>query len=114
MPAKRTNIADLRDILALLQGGQWNAAHDHVQRHEGVLAAWLHGLLHLQEGDIEDAENWYERAGRHFRQRGTLQHELAQFKATLEAGTANINCRSTRALLEFRPNIDHYRATGIV
>ncbi|WCM93663.1 hypothetical protein M5C99_02695 [Acidovorax sp. NCPPB 2350] len=80
--------ADLHGILALLREGRWNAAHDHVQRHEGLLAAWLHGLLHLQEGDLEDAENWYERAGRRFRQRGTLEEELARFEAALTNGTA--------------------------
>ncbi|CAM3552854.1 hypothetical protein [Paracidovorax anthurii] len=80
--------ADLHDILAWLREGRWNAAHDHVQRHEGLLAAWLHGLLHLQEGDLEDAENWYERAGRRFRQRGTFEEELARFEAALTNGTA--------------------------
>ena len=78
--------AKLQAILLLMQAGQWNAAHDAVQRHEGLLAAWLHGLLHLQEGDLEDAENWYERAGLRFRQRGTLQQELARFEAALRAG----------------------------
>lgn len=77
-------ISDLRDILALLRADQWNAAHDRVQRCEGLNAAWLHGLLHLQEGDLEDAENWYERAGRRFRQRGTLEQELMLFQAALD------------------------------
>ena len=76
--------APLHAILQLLQAGQWNAAHDAVQHHEGLLAAWLHGLLHLQEGDLEDAENWYERAGQRFRQRGTLAQELARFEAALD------------------------------
>ncbi|MGE8320617.1 MAG: hypothetical protein ACN6O3_17830 [Comamonas sp.] len=76
--------ADLLDILALLRAGQWNAAHDRVQHQQGLMAAWLHGLLHLQEGDLEDAENWYERAGRRFRQRGTLEQELALFEAALD------------------------------
>ncbi|MBH1965773.1 MAG: hypothetical protein I8H77_15625 [Comamonadaceae bacterium] len=75
--------ADLRDILALMRAGQWNAAHDRVQHHEGLLAAWLHGLLHLQEGDLEDAENWYDRAGRRFRQRGTLEEEMLRFDEAL-------------------------------
>ncbi len=76
--------ADLREILALMRAGQWNAAHDRVQRHEGLAAAWLHGLLHLQEGDLEDAENWYERAGQRFRQRGTLEEEMIRFEAELD------------------------------
>lgn len=77
-------LSELRDILALLRADQWNAAHDRVQRYEGLHAAWLHGLLHLQEGDLEDAENWYERAGRRFRQRGTLAQELMLFEAALD------------------------------
>ena len=77
--------AQLQAIALQMRAGQWNAAHDAVQRHEGLLAAWLHGLLHLQEGDLEDAENWYERAGLRFRQRGTLQQELARFDAALRA-----------------------------
>ena len=78
----------LSGILAQMRAGQWSAAHDLVQRHDGLLAAWLHGLLHLQEGDLEDAENWYERAGQRFRQRGTLQEELARFEAALKGSTA--------------------------
>ena len=77
--------SELRDVLALMGDGHWNAAHDRVQRLEGQLAAWLHGLLHLQEGDLEDAENWYERAGRRFRQRGTLDDELLLFESALDA-----------------------------
>ena len=75
--------AELQDILELLRAGQWNTAHDRVQHLEGLLAAWLHGILHLQEGDLEDAENWYERAAKRFRQRGTLEQELARFEAAL-------------------------------
>lgn len=78
-------LLDLHRILAWMRAGQWNAAHDQVQQHEGLLAAWLHGLLHLQEGDLEDAENWYERAGQRFRQRGTLAEELARFEAAIDA-----------------------------
>ncbi|RYF28582.1 MAG: hypothetical protein EOO33_00425 [Comamonadaceae bacterium] len=81
--------ADLRETLALMRAGQWNAAHDRVQHHQGQLAAWLHGILHLQEGDLEDAENWYERAGLRWRQRGTLAEELARWEAALNADPAH-------------------------
>ena len=82
------NTAELRCILGLLREGQRNAAHDRVQQVEGLLAAWLHGILHLQEGDLEDAENWYERAGRRFRQRGTLEQELTGFENALHSPDA--------------------------
>ncbi len=54
-----------------------------MQTDESLLAAWLHGILHIQEGDLEDAEYWYGNAGRHFRSRGTLEEELARFEAEL-------------------------------
>lgn len=76
-------MSDLRHTLALLRAGRWNEAHDLIQRDDSMLAAWLHGLLHLQEGDLEDAENWYNRAARHFRSRGSLEEELALFEAAL-------------------------------
>lgn len=76
-------MSDLRHTLALLRAGRWNEAHDLIQRDDSMLAAWLHGLLHLQEGDLEDAENWYDRAARHFRSRGSLDQELALFELAL-------------------------------
>lgn len=73
----------LPQILALMRQGQWTQAHDQIQRDSSDLGAWLHALLHLQEGDLEDAQYWYERAGRPFRSRGTLAQELALFEAAL-------------------------------
>mgnify|MGYP003608069408 CR=1 FL=1 len=76
-------LRQLQTLLALLQAGDWHAAHDGVQRHPGLLAAWLHGMVHWQEGDLEDAENWYERAGKRFRQRDSWVQELAQLQAAM-------------------------------
>jgi len=75
----------LSEIFDLMNAGRWTEAHDWVQRDPSPLAAWLHGLLHLQEGDLEDAENWYDRAGRHFRSRGSLEEELERFKVALSS-----------------------------
>ena len=74
----------LHTVLQHLHAGRWNAAHDLVQKDGSMLAAWLHGILHLQEGDLEDAENWYNRANRHFRNRGSLQEEIALFEQALD------------------------------
>lgn len=76
--------AELLKVLALLRAGHWNAAHECVQRHEGQLAAWLHGLAHLQEGDLENAEYWYGQAGQRFRERGTLEEELDRAESVLK------------------------------
>lgn len=73
----------LRHIVDLMRQGRWKEAHDLVQNDGSPLAAWLHGILHLQEGDLEDAEYWYGNANRHFRSRGTLEEELALFEAAL-------------------------------
>jgi hypothetical protein len=73
----------LRHIVDLIRQGRWKEAHDLVQDDGSPLAAWLHGILHLQEGDLEDAEYWYGNANRHFRSRGTLEEELALFEAAL-------------------------------
>ena len=82
-------MSHLHQVLQELHAGRWNAAHDLVQRDDSMLGAWLHGILHLQEGDLEDAENWYNRAARHFRSRGSLQEEIALFEQALAAATLN-------------------------
>ncbi|WP_018151772.1 hypothetical protein [Leeia oryzae] len=66
----------LLQILALMRQGNWNEAHNLVQLDDSALAAWLHALLHIQEGDLEDAEYWYEKSGRHFHTRGSLDDEM--------------------------------------
>ena len=79
----------LHQVLQDLNAGRWNAAHDQVQKDDSMLGAWLHCILHLQEGDLEDAENWYNRAARHFRSRGSLQEEIVLFEQALAAATLN-------------------------
>ena len=73
----------LRQILVHLRAGQWTEAHNLVQHDDSPLAAWLHGILHIQEGDLEDAEYWYGKANRQFRSRGTLAEELERFEAAM-------------------------------
>ena len=74
---------DLRTVLELMRLGRWIEAHNLVQLDDSPLAAWLHGILHIQEGDLEDAEYWYGKADRHFRSRGTLAQEMERFEAAL-------------------------------
>jgi Flp pilus assembly protein TadD len=73
----------LRQAVAHLRAGQWTEAHDLAQQDNSPLGAWLHGILHLQEGDLENAEYWFDRAGRDFRKRGTVTEELAALEAAL-------------------------------
>jgi len=76
-------MTDLRHVLDQMRLGHWNEAHNLVQSDDSELAAWLHGILHIQEGDLEDAEYWYGKANRNFRSRGTLAEELDRFEAVL-------------------------------
>jgi len=99
-----TSPALLRQAFAQLRAGQWTQAHDLVQHVDSPQAAWLHGILHIQEGDLEDAENWYDRAGRHFRSRGTLAEELDRWEASLRATLA---LRSPHQIMA-----DHYAASA--
>jgi hypothetical protein len=76
-------MSNLRDVLTHMRAGRWNEAHNLVQIDDSALGAWLHGILHIQEGDLEDAEYWYGKSNRNFRSRGTLDEELARFEAEL-------------------------------
>ena len=42
--------------------GDWKRAHDFVDQLPGSDAAWVHAYLHRKEGDIWNADYWYERA----------------------------------------------------
>ncbi|WP_114973719.1 hypothetical protein [Rhodoferax ferrireducens] len=74
---------NLRHVLVHMRSGRWTEAHNLVQSDDSLPGAWLHGILHIQEGDLEDAEYWYGKAHRKFRSRGTLDEELERFEAEL-------------------------------
>lgn len=54
--------------------GDWERAHRIVQRETGAAAARVHAYLHRKEGDSENADYWYARAGEQ-RPRGSLEQE---------------------------------------
>ncbi len=61
--------------------GDWNKAHDLVGDLSGPDAAWVHAYLHRKEGDLWNADYWYQRANRS-RPAQNLQEEwtdLVQF-----------------------------------
>jgi hypothetical protein len=76
----------LRQAVNHLQAGRWADAHELAQQDDSPLGAWLHGILHLEEGDLGNAEYWFGRANRNFRSRGTVAQELAAFEAALPEG----------------------------
>jgi hypothetical protein len=75
MPLAR---ADLQRALADLRRGDWRAAHEIVQRDErSRLACWLHGIVHLMEGDTANARYWYRAAKRPFPDDPDVPAEIA-------------------------------------
>lgn len=74
----------LRRAVALLEAGDWQGAHAIVQDEQGVLAAWLHGIVHTLEGDLDNAGYWYRRARRPFPGPGAVRGEIGAARDALE------------------------------
>lgn len=53
-------------LLSLWYDGknEWEKAHTTIQDIEDKTAAWIHAYLHRKEGDIGNADYWYNRSGR--------------------------------------------------
>lgn len=64
--------------------GDWHRAHGLVQDLPDVQASWIHAYLHRREGDIGNADYWYQRAGRK-RPATTLEAEWQTIAGTLLA-----------------------------
>ena len=43
--------------------GDWDTAHDLCNREGGAAGAWVHAYLHRVEGDLGNADYWYQQAG---------------------------------------------------
>ena len=65
----------LRRAAGLLTGN-WEGAHAIVQEEPSPLAAWMHGIVHLLEGDVPNARYWYRCAGRAFPGQGAVKTEI--------------------------------------
>ena len=83
---------DLATALAHLERGDWPSAHVIVQRDEHhPLSCWAHGIVHLLEGDLDNAGYWYRRAGRQLRtgagdvSADTIAAELSSLRSALGA-----------------------------
>ena len=77
---------DLDRALALLESGDWQAAHEIVQEHEDDrTASWIHAVVHRMEGDLDNARYWYRRCGREPGEALSFEAELRQIQASLDA-----------------------------
>jgi hypothetical protein len=71
----------LRPALALLEKGDWQAAHKIVQEdEESPLSCWAHGIVHVMEGDLPNARYWYRLAKRAFPEEYSVAAEIAALK----------------------------------
>jgi hypothetical protein len=70
------SIETLARAVELLAAGDWQPAHKIVQGDTSALAAWLHGIVHTLEGDLDNAQHWYRRADRVFPGRDAVDREI--------------------------------------
>jgi hypothetical protein len=75
----------LTRALEFLEAGQWQPAHEIVQKESSSLASWLHGIVHILEGDMKNAQGWYQRADRPFPGAEAVQGEIAAARRAVEA-----------------------------
>ena len=75
----------LTRAVELLATGAWQPAHEIVQKEKSVLAAWLHGIVHTLEGDLDNARYWYRKADREFPGAGAVKQEIAAARERLGA-----------------------------
>jgi hypothetical protein len=67
-----------------MEKGDWQAAHEIVQKDEGSpLACWAHGIVHLMEGDLPNARYWYREAKRAFPDAPSVLEEISALKGSL-------------------------------
>jgi hypothetical protein len=78
-----TGPAPLARAVELLGAGDWQQAHEIVQKEESALAAWLHGIVHTLEGDLDNARYWYRKAERVFPGPDAVEREIAAARTAL-------------------------------
>lgn len=73
----------LQTALNHLDKGDWDAAHKIVQSDDSLEGCWVHGIVHVMEGDLDNARYWYGRAKRAF-SRDTVR-EIAAAKKMVKS-----------------------------
>ncbi len=86
MAKPQESSATLARAVAHLEKREWQAAHEIVQDDKSVLAAWLHGIVHTLEGDLENARYWYRRARREFHGPEAVATEIGEARRALDSG----------------------------
>ena len=76
-------MSKLAHAVELLEAGAWQQANEIVQEDKSVLAAWLHGIVHTLEGDLDNARYWYRKADRVFRGADAVADEIVAARRSL-------------------------------
>jgi hypothetical protein len=75
--------SSLVEAVRLLEQGKWQAAHAIVQKDATTNGCWAHGIVHLIEGDFDNARYWYRRARRALPHGNTVAAEIAALKESV-------------------------------
>jgi hypothetical protein len=79
----------LLDAVGVALEGDWRAAHQAAQEHEGdPVADWLHAVVHRMEGDLANAGYWYRCVWREMRKDVTEREELLRIRTALASRTS--------------------------
>jgi hypothetical protein len=76
----------LSQAVELLAAGDWKTAHEIVQKEKSTLGSWLHGIVHILEGDLDNARGWYKRAEREFPGADAAPAEIAAARRAIAGG----------------------------
>ena len=77
----------LQRAIEFLAASDWKAAHEIVQKDTSAQAAWLHGIVHTLEGDLDNARYWYRHAEREFPGADAVQQEIAAARAAVSGSS---------------------------
>ena len=86
-PVRNDESNPLEEAVRHLESGNWRKAHEIVQKDASVHGCWAHGIVHLVEGDLDNAKYWYRRARRTLPEGNTVRAEIAALKASLQRGS---------------------------
>ena len=64
------------------------AAHEIVQKDKSTLSSWIHGIVHIVEGDLDNARGWYKRAEREFPGMEAAPAEIAAARRAVESASS--------------------------
>ena len=77
--------ATLKDAVRLLERGDWQAAHHIVQNLSTPAAHLGHAIVHMMEGDRDNADYWYGKAQRVRPEPFIASQEIARLSWLAEA-----------------------------